>query len=103
MTSLQPKHITAIKENFPEDFKSNTKICHRIWSLALANMGIEMPEEMLGVMMRYKPEHITRMRRKLYPSTDDQYKTEAKMRNQNKFYEEYEEEVDNLNKQQGLI
>ena len=101
MTSLQPKHITAIKENFPEDFKSNTKLCWRIWTLALANMGIEMPEEMLSVMMRYKPESITRLRREMYPPTTDQLKKEAEMRNNNTFYDIYEEEV--INKQKELL
>lgn len=101
MNKLTEKHLEVIKQVYPEDIKSNTMTCYRIYELGIKNYFKErdVPEDVFKMflvalkdkMMEYKPEHIVRMRRDLFPSSKAQLKKEAQYRNNAKFYEDFEE------------
>ena len=79
---LQDSHIKYIVNKYPNAQGDNTKLCFYFWKEVCKKRNIMFDERLLEVMLDYKPEAITRRRRDLYPSTDEQLEQEQIYHNQ---------------------
>ena len=70
---VQPNIIKHLIEEQPGIRGNNTKICLAYWEYVGKARGVEIPHDVKQIILDYKPESITRKRREVVESTDDQY------------------------------
>lgn len=79
--SVKDEQIKWILSQYPASSEDNTEFCLRFWETAAEKWGVEFPESLKEIIRKYKPEAITRKRRELVDSTEEQRKKEKEFRN----------------------